>query len=48
MFLAALYLFGCVGEAILVKGGPEQVFQSIEKFVPHMVMFILGLYFSRK
>ena len=47
-FLAIIYLLGCTGEAILVKGGIEQVFQSVEKFVPHMMIFILGFYFSKR
>lgn len=47
-FLAIIYLLGCAGEAIFVKGGVDQVFQSIEKFVPHVMMFILGFYLSRR
>jgi len=47
-FLGITYFLGCLGEVILVKGGAEAAFQSIEKLVPHMAMFILGFYFSAK
>jgi hypothetical protein len=47
-FLGGIYFLGCVGEVVMVKDGAALVFQSVEKLVPHMAMFILGFYFSRK
>jgi hypothetical protein len=47
-FLAVLYLISSVAEIVMVKGGAEAVFESVKTLVPHMTMFILGFYFSRK
>ena len=47
-FLAIIYLTSSIAEIILVKNGAEMVFQSVEKLVPHMGMFILGTLFSKK
>ncbi len=48
VFLALTYFLGCAGEAIFVKNGAEAVFESTKTFVPHMMTFILGFYFSRR
>jgi uncharacterized membrane protein len=47
-FLAVLYLVSSIAEIVMVKGGAEAVFESVKTLVPHMTMFILGFYFSRK
>lgn len=47
-FLAVMYLFSSVAEIVMVKNGAEAVFQSIEKLVPHIAMFVLGTLFSRR
>lgn len=47
-FLALLYLTSGVAEIVEVKNGAEAVFESVKTLVPHMTMFILGYYFSRK
>ena len=47
-FLGLIYLGSCFSEAWLVKGGVEAVFESVKTFVPHMTMFIVGYYFSRR
>jgi hypothetical protein len=47
-FLALIYLLSCSAEVLLVKSGVELVFESVKSLVPHMTMFILGFYFSRK
>ena len=47
-FLAFIYLVSCVAEIYTVKGGTEAVFESVKTLVPHMTMFVLGFYFSRK
>lgn len=47
-FLALIYLLACIAEIWAVKGGAAAVFESVEKVVPHLVMFILGYYFSKK
>jgi len=48
LFLALLYLVSCVAEIAMVKNGAEAVFESVKTIVPHITMFILGLYFGRK
>lgn len=47
-FLGAMYLLACVAEIVVVKNGAEAVFESVKTLVPHIGMFILGFYFSRK
>ena len=47
-FLALIYLLGCTAEILMVKNGAEAVFEAVKALVPHMSMFILGFYFSRK
>jgi hypothetical protein len=47
-FLALIYLLACVAEVWMVKNGAAAVFDSVEKVVPHIVIFVLGYYFSRK
>lgn len=47
-FLGVIYLVGCIAEISMVKNGAELVFESVKTLVPHMAMFILGFYFSRK
>jgi hypothetical protein len=46
-FLAVVYLMSCVAEIWMVKDGAEAVFESVEKIVPHIGMFILGLTFAK-
>lgn len=48
LFLATIYVLSGISEIFLVKNGAEAVFLSVEKFVPHVAMFVLGLYFSKK
>ena len=47
-FLGFIYLVGCTAEICMVKSGAEAVFESIKTLVPHMSMFILGFYFSKR
>jgi hypothetical protein len=47
-FLGIVYLLSCIAEVFMVKNGVEAVFSSVEKVVPHMTMFLLGFYFSKK
>ena len=47
-FLAIFYLGASIAEIFMVKNGAEAVFESAKTMVPHMGMFILGFYFSRK
>lgn len=47
-FLAVIYLLSCVSEVLMSTNGAQAVFESVEKLVPHIGMFILGFYFSRK
>ena len=47
-FLAVMYLLSCVAEIIATKNGAEIVFESVKTLVPHMSMFILGFYFSKR
>jgi hypothetical protein len=47
-FLALIYLLSGVAEVIMVKGGTEAVFESVKTLVPHISMFLLGFYFSKK
>jgi len=47
-FLAVIYLLGCAGELIATKDGASLVFESVKTFVPHMTMFVLGFYFSKR
>ena len=48
VFLGFVYLVACVAEIAFVKTGTELVFESVRNLVPHMAMFILGFYFSKK
>lgn len=48
IFLILVYFISCVAEILAVKNGVEAVFESVRTFVPHITMFMLGLYFSRK
>ena len=48
IFLGVTYFLGCLSEVVMVKNGTELVFESVKTLVPHMAMFILGFYFSRK
>ena len=48
IFLGVIYLLSCMAEVIMVKGGTELVFESVKTLVPHIGMFILGFYFSRR
>ena len=47
-FLAVIYLASSIAEIVLVKNGAEAVFESVKTLVPHVGMFILGLYFSKR
>jgi len=47
-FLATVYLLTCIAEVCMVKQGIEAVFESVRTIVPHMVMFLLGFYLSKK
>jgi uncharacterized membrane protein len=47
-FLGLIYLMASIAEIVTVKGGTQLVFESVKTFVPHMMTFILGFYFSRK
>jgi hypothetical protein len=47
-FLAIIYVLGCAAEVFMAKNGANLVFESVKTLVPHMGMFILGFYFSRK
>lgn len=47
-FLGSVYLLGSLAEIIMIKDGAQVVFESVKSLVPHMGMFILGFYFSRK
>ena len=47
-FLGIMYLVACVAEIAMVKSGAEAVFESVKTLVPHMGMFILGFYFSKR
>ena len=47
-FLAIVYLLSGIAEVWMVENGAQAVFESVEKLVPHIGMFILGFYFSRK
>lgn len=47
-FLGVIYLLSCATEVFMVKNGVELVFESVRTLVPHMTMFILGFYFSRR
>ena len=48
VFIGASYVLACAGEALLVKNGVELAFESIKSVMPHMAMFILGFYFSKR
>lgn len=48
MFLGAIYLLGSVAEIFMTKDGASMVFESVKTLVPHISMFLLGFYFSRK
>ena len=48
IFLALVYLIASVSEIIMIKNGAEAVFESAKTLVPHVGMFILGFYFSKK
>jgi thymidylate synthase (FAD) len=47
-FLALIYLLSGVAEVIMVKGGTQEVFESVKTLVPHISMFLLGFYFSKR
>ncbi len=47
-FLALIYLIASISEIIMVKDGAQAVFESAKTLVPHVGMFILGFYFSKK
>ena len=47
-FLALMYLVACVAEIVMIKDGTEKVFEAVKTLVPHMGMFILGFYFSKR
>lgn len=47
-FLALIYLLSSVAEVVMVKNGAEAVFESVKTLVPHIGMFIMGFYFSRR
>jgi hypothetical protein len=47
-FLALIYVLGCVAETFMITNGAQLVFESVKTLVPHMGMFILGFYFSKK
>jgi thymidylate synthase ThyX len=48
IFLAIVYLTASISEIIMVKNGAEAVFESAKTLVPHIGMFIMGFYFSKK
>lgn len=48
LFLAVIYLLSSVAEIVEVKNGAEAVFESVKTLVPHLSMFILGFYFSKR
>ncbi len=47
-FLALIYLLSGATEVIMVKGGAQEVFESVKTLVPHISMFLLGFYFSKR
>jgi hypothetical protein len=47
-FLALIYLLSGAAEVIMVKGGIQEVFESVKTLVPHISMFLLGFYFSKR
>lgn len=47
-FLALIYLMSCVCEIWMVKDGASAVFESVRTVVPHLVMFLLGIWFGKK
>lgn len=47
-FLAIIYLLSCIAEIAMVKDGAAAVFESIRTVVPHLAMFLLGIWFGRK
>jgi hypothetical protein len=46
-FLGLMYLMACVAEIWMVKDGVEAVFESVKTVVPHLVMFMVGMCFSK-
>lgn len=46
-FLALIYLLASVAEIWMVTDGAAAVFESVEKIVPHIGMFVLGYCFSK-
>lgn len=48
VFLAIIYLLSGTAEVIMIKNGAEVVFESAKTLVPHIGMFILGFYFSKR
>lgn len=48
IFLGLVYLMACISEIAMVKDGAQVVFESAKTLVPHVGMFILGFYFSKK
>lgn len=47
-FLAIVYMMASISEIIMIKDGAQIVFESAKTLVPHVGMFILGFYFSKK
>lgn len=47
-FLAVIYLLSGIVEVFMTTNGADVVFQSVDKLVPHIGMFLLGFYFSKK
>jgi len=47
-FLALIYLLSSIAEILLVKDGAQVVFESAKTMVPHISMFLLGYYFSKR
>jgi hypothetical protein len=47
-FLALVYLLSSAAEIWMSKNGADIVFESTKTLVPHIAMFLLGFYFSRR
>lgn len=47
-FLALIYLLSSAAEIFMVKDGTSIVFESVKTLVPHISMFLLGFYFSKR
>ena len=48
LFLAAVYILSGTAETLMSKDGAHTVFEATKTLVPHIGMFVLGFYFSRK